>query len=222
MNENTKRSYPLATDSPKGSSEALKSTPTTSSIIARRHRREKITRRRRAMAIIMILLIVWVAWSIKTINSRMTETIGQPPVDLTTTAEQPTVTTIQKPAVREATARYDLTAEERETIGSVITAEAVGEPFAGQIAVAQCILDACEKDGIRPSEAMKKYKYAKARPEPTSSAMAAVAAVFDDGWYVTAEPILYFYAPARTTSKWHESQDFVIEINGHRFFAEAN
>lgn len=48
------------------------------------------------------------------------------------------------------------------------------------------------------------------------------AAVFDDGWYVTTEPILYFYAPDRVASNWHESQDFVIEINGHRFFTEKS
>lgn len=180
----------------------------------------------------MILLIIWVAWSIKIINDRM-EIPGQPAVDRQTTIEQPAAIVtaaikkpaaeiIQKPAAQEPAARYELTAEERNVIESVVTAEAVGEPFAGQIAVAQCILTACEKDNIGPIEALKKYKYAKSRPAPTSSVMDAVAAVFDDGWYVTAEPILYFYAPDRTASKWHESQDFVIEINGHRFFAEAN
>jgi len=182
------------------------------------------------MAIIMILLVIWVAWSIKTISDRM-QTAEQPPVDQITTTEQPTAApaVINEPAATsivmpklEDSVRYKLTAEERELIESVVTAEAVGEPFAGQVAVAQCILNACEKDSIRPLEALAKYKYAKSRPDPEGTVPEAVAAVFDDGWYVTTEPILYFYAPDRVASGWHESQNFVIEINGHRFFTEKS
>lgn len=181
-------------------------------------------------AVIMILLIIWVVWSIKTISDRM-QTAGQPPVDQITTTEQPTAVpaVIKVPAATsivmpklEDPVRYELTTEERELLESVVTAEAVGEPFAGQVAVAQCILNACEKDGIRPLEALAKYKYAKSRPEPEGTVPEAVAAVFDDGWYVTTEPILYFYAPDRVASSWHESQNFVIEINGHRFFTEKS
>ena len=43
--------------------------------------------------------------------------------------------------------RYDLTDAERWEIASAITAETEGEPFAGKVAVAQCILQACEDDG---------------------------------------------------------------------------
>ncbi len=117
--------------------------------------------------------------------------------------------------------RYDLTDAERWEVASVVTAEAAGEPFAGKMAVAQCILQACEDDGIRPTEAVVKYKYAKNRPEPTAEVLEAVQAVFDLGQVVTTEPIKYFYAKAIVSSDFHESQDFVIEINGHRFFAEV-
>lgn len=116
--------------------------------------------------------------------------------------------------------RYELTAEERWVVASVVTAEAGGEPYAGKMAVAQCILNACEKDGIRPTEAVISYKYAKTRPEPTAEALRAVEAVFDEGQVVTTETILYFYAPAIVYSAWHESQDYVMTINGHKFFAE--
>ena len=50
----------------------------------------------------------------------------------------------------------------------------------------------------------------------------AVAAVFDRGETVVDEPILYFYNPALVTSDFHESQIFVIEEGGHRFFAERS
>lgn len=126
-------------------------------------------------------------------------------------AEEP-----QEPAVF-----YALTPEQRTLIEQVVSAESRGEPYDGQVAVAQCILNACLKDGITPEKAIKKYKYTSARVEPTASVKEAVAAVFDRGEGITEEPIMYFYAPALVNSKWHESQIFVIEIANHRFFKEA-
>ena len=116
--------------------------------------------------------------------------------------------------------RYDLTDAERWEVASVVTAEALGEPYAGKVAVAQCILQACEDDGIRPSEALIEYAYTKNRPEPTEEALEAVQAVFDFGQVASADPIKYFYAPELTQSEWHESQEYIMTINGHRFFAE--
>lgn len=117
--------------------------------------------------------------------------------------------------------RYTLTDTERYEMAQVITAEAVGEPFAGKVAVAQCILQACEDDGIRPGEALKKYEYSASRPEATDEALEAVVAVFDFGRVATTEPIKYFYAPELTTSSWHESQAYVMTINNHKFFKEV-
>lgn len=117
--------------------------------------------------------------------------------------------------------RYTLTDAERLEIAQVITAEAAGEPFAGKVAVAQCILQVCEDEGIRPPEALRRYKYSTRRPEPTEEALEAVEAVFDFGHVATSEPIRYFYAPDLTESSWHESQVYVMTINNHKFFKEA-
>ena len=118
--------------------------------------------------------------------------------------------------------RYALTDAERALIESVVTAEAEGEPFLGQKAVAQCILNACEKDGIRPDEAIEVYQYSTNRPEPTDAVREAVSAVFDRGEVAVDDTILWFYAPARaTTTPWHETQRYVVTIGGHKFFAEA-
>lgn len=117
--------------------------------------------------------------------------------------------------------RYDITDEERWEIASVVTAEAGGEPFAGMVAVAQCILNGCEDELLRPFDLIKEYGYTSKRPEPSEEALEAVQAVFDFGQVVTDEPIKYFYAPAVTESAWHETQDYVLTINGHRFFKEA-
>lgn len=116
--------------------------------------------------------------------------------------------------------RYDITDAERWEIASTVTAEAEGEPFAGKVAVAQCILQACEDDGIRPTEALTAYGYSKKRPRPSAEALEAVQAVFDHGDKATSEPIKYFYSPALVRSSFHESQDYVLTINNHKFFKE--
>lgn len=117
--------------------------------------------------------------------------------------------------------RYNLTDAERWEVASVVTGESGGEPFAGKVAVAQCILQTCEDEKLRPSDVLVKYSYTKRRPEPTDEALEAVQAVFDFGHVASTEPIKYFYAPALTDSEWHESQVYVMAINGHRFFKEA-
>ena len=117
--------------------------------------------------------------------------------------------------------RYDLTDAERHAIACVVTCEAMGEPFAGMVAVAQCILQACEDDEIKPLEAVEKYGYSLKPMKPSDDALEAVHAVFDLGQVATKEPIKFFYAPAVVKSDWHESQTYVMTINGHRFFKEA-
>lgn len=117
--------------------------------------------------------------------------------------------------------RYELTDDERLEIAQVLTAEAGAEPYAGMVAVAQCILQTCEDEDMRPHEVLSMYSYSKRRPDPTEEALEAVEAVFDFGQVATSEPIKYFYAPALTDSEWHESQEYVMTINGHKFFKEA-
>ena len=121
----------------------------------------------------------------------------------------------------EQTARYELSDAERTVVEQVVMAEAGGEPYDGQVAVAQCILAACEKDGIAPSEAVEEYGYTSNRCEPSESVVEAVSSVFDRGDTAVDEPIIYFYAPDRVKSSWHESQVYVITIGNHRFFKEG-
>ena len=131
------------------------------------------------------------------------------------TAPEPTV------SAQIPTARYRLTADERELICEVVMAESGIEPFDGKMAVSQCILNACEKTGKRPAEIVEEYGYTDRRGEPNAETREAVAAVFDAGETVTDADILYFYAPALVSSEWHESQTYVCTIGGHRFFGEA-
>ena len=133
-------------------------------------------------------------------------------------AQQTRQSEAQKTSRGDGGIRYPLTRGERDLVERVVMAESGGESYKGQMLVAQCILNACEIDGIRPAEVIRKYVYAKARPEPSDSVKRAVSAVFDKGETVTDEPIVYFYAPALVKSEFHESQIFCVEEGGHRFF----
>ncbi len=138
-----------------------------------------------------------------------------------TSAEIQTTTPAPPPVVEEPVpVVFYLTDQERDVVERVVMAESGGEQFDGQKLVAQCILNACEKTGLQPSEAVVEYKYTGSRPEPTEQVKEAVSAVFDDGDFYTDEPILFFYAKKYVEGKWHETQDFVVELGGHRFFKE--
>ena len=116
--------------------------------------------------------------------------------------------------------RYNLTDAERYEVAQVVTAEAGGEPYAGMIAVAQCILQSAEDDGIRPADVLTKYGYTWKRPKPTKEAINAVSDVFDLGHVVTHAPIKFFYNPDMVESAFHESQIYIMTINNHKFYKE--
>ena len=114
--------------------------------------------------------------------------------------------------------RYELTNIERELVEQVVMAESGNQPYIGQMAVAQCLLNDSERSGIRPTEAVIEYQYTSERVEPSESVRNAVAAVFDRGEVVTEETILWFYAPKWCKGKFHETQTHVITEGGHKFF----
>lgn len=188
--------------------------------IARKKRRAKYLRRQIAcllLAAAALTALIYVVVGALTPDKPGTATVVTPrPVIETQTP-------IQTPAAEPTPApRFELSAAERDVVERVVMAEAGGESFEGQMLVAQCILNAAEKRGVDPSEAVVLYSYTKSRPDPTQRVKDAVAAVFDRGETVVDEPILYFYNPALVTSDFHESQIFVIEEGGHRFFAERS
>lgn len=150
-------------------------------------------------------------------------TNAMPDVYYVEPTEPETATEAEPKPVLQSTARvrYELTAAERDEIERVVMAEAGAEPYIGQMAVAQCILNACEQEDKRPLEIVRSFGYTAARPEPSDEVKKAVAKVFDGGETATDREILYFYAPALCQSLWHESQTYVCTIGGHRFFEEA-
>lgn len=185
--------------------------------ITRRRRRAKRKALRAATLAAAVLLLGGISVAIFTTPAGSKQETNILPPTTTVGTYIPDTPTPAEPAVR-----YPLTDAERDVVERVVMAEAGGESFEGQMLVAQCILNAAEKRGVDPSEAVVLYSYTKSRPDPTQRVKDAVAAVFDRGETVVDEPILYFYNPALVTSDFHESQIFVIEEGGHRFFAERS
>lgn len=138
------------------------------------------------------------------------------------TEEEIIETTTEKPELIEAEPVFYLSDYERWVAECIVMGESGGESYEGQVLVAQCLLNACLKDGLQPSEVRANYKYAGWNEKPSESVKNAVNAVFDNGYKATEEFILYFYAPKYSKGKWHETQRFIIEVGGHRFFAEWN
>lgn len=192
--------------------------------ITRRRRRAKSRIRQAAILLTAVVVVSGIGVAVSTIGRDRPTAANLPAL----TAEQPAVVvptpaaSTQTPEPTEAPARYPLSASERDTVERVVMAEAGGESFAGKMLVAQCILNAAEKQGVQPSEAVEIYNYTRNRPDPTQSVKDAVAAVFDRGEVAIDAPVMYFYNPSLVTSDWHESQIFVAEVGGHRFFAERS
>ena len=189
-----------------------------------RRRRAKARIRQTAVLLTAAVMVAGIGVAVSTIGTDRPTAADLP----TPTAEQPAVViqtpaaSTQTPEPTEAPVRFYLSASERDTVERVVMAESGGESFEGQMLVAQCILNAAEKEGVQPSEAVVIYSYTSNRPDPTQSVKDAVAAVFDRGEVAIDAPVMYFYNPALVTSDWHESQIFVAEVGGHRFFAERS
>lgn len=115
---------------------------------------------------------------------------------------------------------FHLSNYERGVVECIVMGESGNEPYAGQLLVTECILNACLKENMQPSEIRIKYKYSGWSEKVTESVREAVSQVFDEGYLPVDDFILYFYAPQYAEGKWHETQRFVIEVGGHRFFAE--
>ena len=125
---------------------------------------------------------------------------------------------------------YPITDDDRYVIERIVAGEAGHEPLLGKMAVAQCILNAMEQDGLTASEVRKTYQYSgwmkenfpTNYPEDWAEVQQAVWCVFDNGEKVTEENILWFYAPKYSEGSWHNTQKFVVEISNHRFYAPWN
>ena len=121
---------------------------------------------------------------------------------------------------------YPISDEDRWVIECIVAGESKYEPLLGKMAVAQCILNAMKQDELTASEVRNVYQYSgwdsnleSKDPEEWAEVCHAVWCVFDNGEVVTQENILWFYNPNRAQGKFHNTQEFVLEIGNHRFYA---
>lgn len=134
--------------------------------------------------------------------------------------------TITETDVKYGAIYYPVTEEEKYILYCTVAGEAGNQSFDGKAAVAQCLLNAMKKDGLTANEVIKVYQYAGwneelqySNPEAWENCKLAVDAVFDVGFKLTDENILWFYNPDIVYSGFHESQKYVMTIGAHKFFA---
>lgn len=113
---------------------------------------------------------------------------------------------------------YNLTEADRETLWHIVQGEAGGESYEGKLWVATCLLNAMRKNDMSAEEVRVAYQYSGWAETVSEDTKKAVSQVFDFG-DATHDSVLWFYAPKLCESAWHESQKFVAEIGGHRFFS---
>ena len=113
-----------------------------------------------------------------------------------------------------------LTDYDRDILEHLVMGEAGGEGFIGCCLVAQAIRDTMISDGYKSVESLRTSMgyYGSLYNTPNEDALNAVKFIFDEGGAAVQHNIVYFYAPAVCTSGFHESQEFVVAHNSHRFF----
>jgi len=86
--------------------------------------------------------------------------------------------------------------------------------------VAQAIKDVMDSDGYTSiKQVISALKYSGSTRKGTNQdAIDAVDYIFEQGGYAVKHRIIYFYAYRYTKSRWHESQNFIVQYNGHRIF----
>lgn len=146
--------------------------------------------------------------------------------------EQKIETQIVPFEIYEKTPYFQLTDYERSVVENIVCGEAGNQPLEGKIAVANCIVNACIKDGLLPSQVRKEYQYSGWKPleefktecmkaygntKLADEVSEAVIEVFDNGELLDNN-ILYFHNPDTSSGSFHKTQQFVFTIGDHDFY----
>ena len=122
----------------------------------------------------------------------------------------------------------EISDDDRYIVECVVAGEAGGHSYELMKAVAQCMAISMDMRKMSADEVRQEHQYHGYNPEleqtdPSAWAMvcSAVSEIFDDGNFVVYEPIEYFYNPSYGGGDFHEKMDFIIEIDGVRFFRDV-
>jgi len=133
----------------------------------------------------------------------------------------------QAPVVDIPNTRYWLTDIERELVERVVMAEARGEGYTGQAAVAQVILNRLKAPNFPDTiKYVVRLEFAKPyKGKVSESVKRAVRDVFDKGVQIISPQILYFMNPAKASkhgAAWIRANGtHVMTIGNHEFYMEA-
>lgn len=122
----------------------------------------------------------------------------------------------------------EISDDDRYIVECVVAGEAGGHSYELMKAVAQCMAISMDMRKMSADEVRQEHQYHGYNTEleqtdPSAWAMvcSAVSEIFDDGNFVVYEPIEYFYNPSYGGGDFHEKMDFIIEIEGVRFFRDV-
>ena len=122
----------------------------------------------------------------------------------------------------------EISDNDRYVVECVVAGEAGGHSYPLMKAVAQCMAISMDMRQMSADEVRQEHQYHGYNPaleqtDPYAWAMvcSAVSEIFDDGNFVVYEPIEYFYNPSYGGGDFHEKMDFIIEIEGVRFFRDV-
>ncbi|HOP74693.1 MAG TPA: cell wall hydrolase [Bacillota bacterium] len=147
---------------------------------------------------------------------------NQPATPATVSTKSAEVSTT---ASKTTTPKTVLSAKEYTMLVRIISAEAKGEPLQGQVAVGAVILNRIKSGKFPKTVTANVLKKGEFEPvsngqiwnEPVASAYKAAQLALK-GWDPTYGA-LYFYNPAKTSSKWIRSRTTIIQIGDHVFAA---
>ena len=122
----------------------------------------------------------------------------------------------------------EISDNDRYVVECVVAGEAGGHSYPLMKAVAQCMAISMDMRQMSADEVRQEHQYhgynsSLEQTDPYAWAMvcSAVSEIFDDGNFVVYEPIEYFYNPSYGGGDFHEKMDFIIEIEGVRFFRDV-
>lgn len=112
-----------------------------------------------------------------------------------------------------------LSEEDRILACQIIQGEAGGEGYESCCLVAQCLKDSMLSLGYTSiKEVQEKCKYDGWKEDYSEDAIKAVEYIFDQNQSAIAHRVLFFYATDLCSSKWHETQNYILTINKTRYF----
>ena len=124
---------------------------------------------------------------------------------------------IANPDYSYSPSRVSLSSYDRAKLERLVMGEAGSTGYQGCALVAQCIRDAMVRSNTTSiDQIISDYGYyGSTAGEPNSAAKEAVSFIFDQGGSAVDHRIIVFYIGQ---SDWHETQTFVTEFAGMRFF----